>query len=106
MKQLLLICFLAAAFVSCTREPADTLDTSGCIDGHIFWGGDPQVDGLGWYFQGTTELKEKIKLKNLTAAYQQDNLAVSVCLEKTDEKYYCMCVKPLDVYMIISIRKR
>lgn len=101
-----MICFVAAAFVSCTREPADTVDMSGCIDGHIYWGGDPQVDGLGWYFIGITDLKEKTKLKDLPAAYQQDKLAVSVCVEKTDEKYYCMCVKPLDVYTIVSIRKR
>jgi len=106
MKRLLMICFVAAAFVSCTREPAETFDAAGCINGHIYWGGDPQVDGLGWYFMGETELKEKVKLKNLSAEYQQDKLAVSVCLEKTDEKYYCMCVKPLDVYLITSIRKR
>ncbi len=106
MKPLLVICFLTVAFVSCTRVPADTVDTSGCIDGHIYWGGDPAVDGLGWYFQGTTEFKDKVKLKNLSAQYQQDKLAVSVCIEKTDEKYYCMCVKPLDVYIITRIQKR
>lgn len=105
MKQIYIaLIALAFIFVSCTKEANCIADTT-CIDGTIQWGGEPAVDGLGWYFQ-SDEFAKPVKLKNLSSAYEVDDLPVSVCLKKTTEKYQCFCGEPLDVYEIKSIRQR
>ncbi len=105
MKQIYIaLIALAFIFASCTKE-AKCIDNTTCFDGTIQWGGEPVVDGLGWYFQ-SDEFTKPVKLKNLSSTYQVDDLAVSACLVKTDEKYQCFCAEPLDVYEIKSIRKR
>ena len=93
---------LAFLFASCEKE-INCKDTT-CIDGTIQWGGEPAVDGLGWYLQ-SDEFTKPVKLKNLSSIYEVDDLSVSVCLVKTNEKYQCFCAEPLDVYEIKSIRK-
>lgn len=100
MKQLLFFSVILALLVtSCSKEQT-------CTDGLIRWGGEPAVDGLGWYFT-SAELGDKaVKLKNIPDKYLKDSLQVNVCLRKTDEKYQCFCATPLDVYEIKSIRKR
>lgn len=99
MKHLFLaLIALAFVFTSCTKE-------ANCIAGTIQWGGEPAADGLGWYLE-SEEFTKPVKLKNLSSTYQVDDLAVSACLLKTDEKYQCFCAEPLDVYNIKSIRKR
>lgn len=95
---------LAFSFASCSKE-ANCIDNTTCIDGTIQWGGEPAVDGLGWYFQ-SDEFTKPVKLKNLSSTYQVHDLAVSACLLKTDEKYQCFCAEPLDVYEVKSIQKR
>jgi hypothetical protein len=85
-------------FTSCTKE-------ANCIEGIIQWGGEPAVDGLGWYFE-STEFSRPVKLKDLPSSYQVDDLEITACLLKTTEKYQCFCATPMDVYKIKSIRKR
>ncbi len=72
----------------------------------IRWGGEPAVDGLGWVFNSTELGDRAVKLKNLPDRYLKDSLLVNVCLRKTDEKYYCFCATPMDVYEVKSIRKK
>jgi hypothetical protein len=98
MKQLFFAVSLLFLFTACQKETR-------CIDGTIQWGGDPASDGLEWYFE-SPELSRHVKLKDLASEYKVDNLSISVCLVKTDEKYQCFCAEPMDVYAIKSIRKR
>ena len=98
MKQLLLSCFVLFVFIGCQKEQL-------CTDGVIHWGGEPAVDGLGWYFT-SADLPKAVKLKDISAAYLTDSLAVSVCLIKTEETYQCFCAEPMEVYAIKKIRKR
>jgi hypothetical protein len=72
----------------------------------IRWGGEPAVDGLGWYFTSAELGERPVKLKTIPEKYLKDSLQVNVCLRKTDEKYYCFCATPLDVYEVKSVRKR
>jgi len=103
MKKLLIPLVVILSFFSCDKK-SETMGI--CTDGYIHWGGEPAVDGLGWYFKGTAEIKYAVKLKDLPAAFQTDSLAVTVCLQKTDEKYYCFCSQPMEVYIIKSIQKK
>jgi hypothetical protein len=99
MKPLLLSIALLFLFTACNKE-------QNCTDGLIRWGGEPAVDGLGWYFTSTELGDRPVKLKNLPDNYLTDSLQVNVCLRKTDEKYQCFCATALDVYDVKSIRKR
>lgn len=100
MKQLLLFSvILTLLFTSCSKE-------QNCIDGLIRWGGEPAVDGLGWYFTSAEFGDKAVKLKNIPEKYLKDSLQVNVCLRITDEKYQCFCAVPLEVYEIKSIRNR
>ena len=100
MKHIFLSLILLVLFTACNKE-------SNCsnINGTIQWGGEPAVDGLGWYFE-STELSRPVKLKDLPASYQVDDLEITACLTKTDEKYQCFCAEPMDVYLVKSIRER
>ncbi|MBP6686641.1 MAG: hypothetical protein KA160_02185 [Lacibacter sp.] len=100
MKQIFPALIVLLLFGACKKEKA-TL----CITGTIQWGGEPAVDGLGWYFE-TPEFSKPVKLKNLPSNYQVNDLAVAACLMKTEEKYQCFCAAPMDVYAIINIRNR
>ncbi len=100
MKHLLFLSFVIAfLFTACSKE-------QNCTDGLIRWGGEPAVDGLGWYFTSAEFADKPVKLKNIPEKYLKDSLQVNVCLRKTDEKYQCFCATPLDVYEIKSIQKR
>lgn len=103
MKKLIFSFIVILAFLSCNKQ---TEPTGICTDGYIHWGGEPAVDGLGWYFKGTSQILYGVKLKNLPAAFQTDSLAVTVCLQKTDEIYNCFCSQPMEVYSIKSIQKK
>lgn len=99
MKPLIHSIALAFLLTACNKE-------QNCTDGLIRWGGEPAVDGLGWYFTSTDLGDRPVKLKNLPDRYLTDSLQVNVCLRKTTEKYQCFCATPLDVYEVKSIRKR
>lgn len=99
MKHLLLSLIVLFVFTSCQKEKL-------CLDGVIHWGGEPAADGLGWYFLSAKFGDKPVKLKDLPATYEVNDLPVAVCLIKTKEKYQCFCATPLDVYSIRQIRKR
>ncbi|MEJ8817447.1 hypothetical protein [Lacibacter sp. H407] len=98
MKQFLLSFFVFILFSACQKDQL-------CTDGVIRWGGEPAVDGLGWYFE-SADLPRIVKLKDIPSRYLTDSLAVSVCLIKTNEKYQCFCAEPMDVYEVKRIGKR
>lgn len=99
MKPLLLLSAFVFLFTACNKE-------QNCTDGLIRWGGEPAVDGLGWYFTSAELGDRPVKLKNLPDGYLTDSLQVNACLRKTNEKYQCFCAEPLDVYEVKSIQKR
>lgn len=99
MKPLLLSLIIAFIFTACAKDQI-------CTDGMIHWGGEPAVDGLGWYFTSTELGDRPVKLKNLPGNYLTDSLRVNACLIKTKEKYQCFCATPMDVYEVKSIRKK
>ena len=98
MKQVILSLILFLLFSSCQKDQL-------CTDGVIRWGGEPAADGLGWYFE-SEELPRSVKLTEIPSNYLVDNLAVSVCLIKTNEQYQCFCAEPMEVYTLKRIRKR
>jgi hypothetical protein len=99
MKPFFLSLIVFFLFASCQKEKL-------CIDGIIQWGGDPAVDGLGWFFTSASLGDKPVKLKNLPVEYKINDQPVSVCVLKTNEKYQCFCAAPLEVYSILQIRKR
>ena len=73
----------------------------------MVWGGDPAVDGLGWYFTENLNNSSKVyKFDNLPLQFQEDKLPVSVCFFDTGKKYGCFCVVPLPLYHITDIRRQ
>lgn len=100
----LLLLLLITTFSACQKgEKGHGI----CKDGFIIWGGEPAVDGLGWYFSETRNNGGvAYKFENLPARYQEDKLAVSICFYDTGNKYSCFCAVPLPLYHITSIRKR
>jgi hypothetical protein len=99
MKHIFLAVIILIFLAACTKESACTE-----MNGTIQWGGEQASDGLGWYFE-STEFTTPVKLKDLPASYQVDDLEISACLVKTAEKFQCFCATPLDVYRIKSIKK-
>ena len=100
MKHIFLSILLVLLFAACQKDT-----NAVCTDGVIRWGGEPAVDGLGWYYQ-SEDLPKSVKLKNLSTAWQKDGLQVQACIIKLDEKYQCFCAEPMDVYQVKSIRQR
>ena len=80
------------------KEQKDT-----CVDGFIVWGGNPEVDGLGW---GLSLDGKKIDYKMEPADdFKVDGLRVRACIFRTGEKFPCRCTAPLDIYGVRSIQK-
>lgn len=90
-------------FGSCTKDKEKT--ATFCTDGFIYWGGDPAVDGSGWYFSTRTNRALEYPLLEIADSLQTDSLPVHLCLQKSREKYYCFCPQDLYYYTIISAVK-
>ena len=94
------ICF-SLAFFSCKKE-----QQSFCIDAVVKWGGEPELDGMGWYLKLESDSSIAYKPENLPDNFKQDGLAVNSCLYETNNKFYCMCAYPMAYFHITSIQKR
>lgn len=105
MKKLLLAAAVGCFVLSCKKEPqnAETF----CFDGLVRYLGSPAADGLEWaLLQEGNDSRRVYVPQNLPDNLKTDSLKVSVCLYKTDEKFSCFCVVPMDVYHIVSIKRR
>jgi hypothetical protein len=106
MKQLIFSILLVLSLSACTKEKQNTLENEPvCTEGTIRWGGEPAVDGIGWYYE-TPAFSRSVKLENVPPDFFIDGLAVTACLLRTDRKYGCFCGTPLDVYDVFTIQRR
>jgi hypothetical protein len=104
MKNIVAVLLTALLFISCKKEKTEP---EFCEDGYIRWGGSVAVDGIEWYFtKDLSGTQTAYKMENLTADFEVDSLAVSICLVKTDKKFPCFCPVALPVYRINSIKRR
>ncbi|HVG40954.1 MAG TPA: hypothetical protein VM888_05025 [Chitinophagaceae bacterium] len=103
MKRLSVLLFSYVLLLSCNKEVAETT----CLDGYIFWGGDPAADGRGWYFSENKSSTTTYYLESLPDKYKTDETAVSICLLKTDKQFLCFCAGDFPYYYrITKIDKR
>lgn len=111
MKKMIAFLFVSSIVASCVKPV--TPNQNFCADGHIFWGGNPATDpnGIGYYFaiKRTGNWKfYQVKETELEAQYKSttDSIAVSICLESTNDKAPCPCVEPSYYYRVKSISRR
>ena len=105
MKNLVLATVVSCCLFSCKKESErpDTL----CFDGLVRYMGSPAADGLGWVLYKEDSVSGQTYIpQNLSDGFKVDRLKVSACVYKTDEKFSCFCTAPLDVYRIVSIKRR
>lgn len=109
MRRLLLIIATSFLFTACDKAKEKEIEIESgdivCLNGTIEWGGEPAADGRGWIFV-PTETSQYYSLKDLPAAYKQDDLPVSVCLQQTNEKAPCFCPEPPYFYRVTSVKRR
>lgn len=106
MRFLCLILFFVATS-SCHKTICKEKDekTNDCPNGVIMYAGNPAADGLGWVIRFESGKIEKPS--NLSDNFKIENLNVSVCYEKTNEKFPCMCKDGgIEMIKIVSIQKR
>ena len=101
MKRWLIIILLGVAAYSCKKS-----SQSDCKDGFIFWGGEPAVDGIGWFFSTNPDRSDFMVLDSLDNAYKIDSLPVHVCLSKTNNRFYCFCAGEHYYYHVNYILRR
>jgi hypothetical protein len=104
MKKIIVVLATAMLFISCQKEKTEP---EFCEDGYIRWGGSLAVDGIEWYFtKDLSGTQTSYKMENLSADFEEDSLAVTVCLVKTSKTFPCFCPAALPVYRINSIKRR
>jgi hypothetical protein len=104
MKALIISILSLFILSGCDKE---TTEPEMCFDGVVRWHGDPAADGLGWtIYKDDNANTTPFTPRNLSDEYKVNNLKVHVCMYRTEEKFYCHCVQPLDKYHITSIRRR
>jgi hypothetical protein len=95
----LFICILL--FAACKKEHASGKQE--CFDGFVIWGGDPAVDGAGWYFSSGSKA---YFVEEFPAAYKTDSLPIHACLRQTTRPKFMMNITTVYYYEIVSINKR
>jgi hypothetical protein len=110
MKRLIVVFLTLLLSGSCLKLDPPPLEY--CGNGYIYWGGDPAVDGRGWYFAITRSANYtfyQLKENELGAEYKSltDSVAVNICLLSTKDKAPCMrCNGDSYYFKIKSISRR
>jgi hypothetical protein len=108
MKKLILFaCIATVAIASCKKDKTDTASALICTTATVFYGGDPEADGLGWILLTDTASFEYEKPDNFDDydLYKVQNLRVDVCYVITDKDFTCFCEPPpKKLVHIISIK--
>jgi hypothetical protein len=92
MKQAIILSCVAILFLFIACKKGTPSEAAECSDGFVYWGGGPELDGIGWYFAEKRELvwePRQLKEAELPVQYQRksaDSSSVSICLVKTNEK--------------------
>lgn len=103
MKKLILVaCIIAVAIVSCKKNNENT---SICTTAKVHYGGDPNVDGLGWILVTDSVSGKYEAPDNLDDSYKTEGLLVDVCYIITDKDFICFCPPPVKkIIHITSIK--
>jgi hypothetical protein len=100
MKKLLSCLCIIVLLFSCKKE-----EESICVNAIVKWGGDPALDGSGWYLLADSTNHVSYFPGNLPDSFKVDGLPVNTCLRRTNEKFYCYCAQQPYKYQVISIKK-
>ena len=94
MKKILFIAgIVVLAMVSCKKDTTNTSNDT-CTKAMVYYGGDPNVDGLGWILlTDTAAFKYKVA-DNLDSQFKIDSLMVDICYIVTDKDFVCFCSTP------------
>lgn len=99
-KLLLVVCIIAVTTASCKKNKTDSSDI--CTTAKVYYGGDPNTDGLGWILL-TDSVAFKYKApENLDPAFQVQGLIVDFCYYETDRDFVCLCPPPLEKWVHIT----
>jgi hypothetical protein len=101
MKLILPFFISILLFTACKKE--HTPANQECFDGFVIWGGDPAVDGAGWYLSSGSK---SYFLEEFPTAYMTDSLPVHACVRQTDRAKFTMSMTTIYYYEIVSINKR
>ncbi len=94
MKKLILVaCIAVIAILSCKKE--NTSSTDICTTAMVHYGGDPNVDGLGWILVTDTATWQYQSPENLDASFKIEGLMVDICYYKTERDFICLCPPPV-----------
>jgi len=102
----IILSLLAFAAASCKKQNKTCQST--CTDALVRWGGDPAADGTGWYLYVPGDSGRAFQYPdNLAQSFKVNDLAVSVCYEKTNVDFVCFCAAPYPKMVhITSISRR
>ncbi len=107
MKKLILVVCIASialAFLSCKKENTSS-NTDICKTPMVYYGGDPNVDGLGWILVTDTVTWQYEVPENLDASFKTEGLMVDICYYKTSRDFICLCPPPVKkIVHITSIK--
>lgn len=104
-KALVFLLIVLVTGSACDKEGGEAEETF-CTDGYIFWGGDPAVDGSGWYFSTRANRHFEYALQNLADSLKTDSLFVNACLKKTENRFTCECTQPYYYFSLVSVQKK
>jgi hypothetical protein len=105
MKKLILVaCVAFIAIVSCRKENTSS-NTDICTTAMVHYGGDPNVDGLGWILVTDTVTWQYEVAENLDASFKTEGLMVDFCYYRTEKDFICLCPPPVKkIVHITSIK--
>lgn len=105
MKRFFILLGIAALVtVSCKKAHEPEGDT--CNNALVRWGGDPALDGVGWYLSIPGDSAVSEYPDNMPDVLKTDGLPVYVCYERTNMDFVCFCAPPYRKIVHITYIKR
>ena len=92
---------LVIVITSCKKDCATNSEE--CFDGFVVYGGDPAVDGAGWYLSSSSKA---YFVEKIPSGFMIDSLPIHTCLKETNKVKTTMGNVNLHYYEILNISKR
>ncbi|MBK8496306.1 MAG: hypothetical protein IPL50_15845 [Chitinophagaceae bacterium] len=92
-KILFIVSIVVFAMVSCKKDNTGASNEI-CTTAMVYYGGDPNVDGLGWILLTDTAAFKYQVADNLDNQFKIDSLMVDICYIVTDKDFVCFCSTP------------
>jgi hypothetical protein len=101
-KLLLVVCIAGFTAVSCKKDNTAESSNTVCTTATVHYGGDPNVDGLGWILVTDSVSYKYEAPENLNASFKTEGLLVDVCYIFSDNDFVCFCPPPVKKMIIIT----